>query len=190
MSDDSPTEHLEHAEHAEHAAHSGDPFLVTVSVTIAILAVIAATLGSFETVESGLAITDKNESVLLQNKATDIWSYFQAESIKKNMYDLAAAGAADPARQEDYTKKARRYEDDGAEVKSKAEDLEKERDAKLDESNAHEHRHHTLTAAVTLVHVSIAIATVAIIMRGRRWPWYSAMVLGAIGTVLAGFAYL
>ncbi len=188
--EDSPAEHMEHAEHAEHAAHSGDPFLTKVSVTIAILAVVAATMGSFETVESSSAITEKNESVLLQNRATDQWGFFEAQSIKKNMYDLAAGNQADPARQAELVKKARQYESDGGGVKKQAEDLEKERDVKLMESNAHEHRHHILTAAVTLLHVSIAIATIAIIMRGRRWPWYSAMALGVAGTILAGFAYV
>lgn len=186
---ESPTEHMEHAEHAEHAAHSGDPTLTKVSVTIAILAVIAATVGSFETIESGRAITDKNEAVLLQNQASDSWTYFQAQSIKKNMYDLAAADQADAGRQADLSKKARQYESDSTEVKTRAEDYEKERDAKLAEGATHETRHHVLTAAVTLIHVSIAVATIAIIMRGRRWPWYGAMVLGGIGAVMAGFAY-
>jgi Domain of unknown function (DUF4337) len=188
--DGSPTEHIEHAEHAEHAAQSGDPFLAVVSVTIAILAVLAATVGSFETIESGKAITDKNESVLIQNKATDSWNFFQAQSIKKNMYDLAAANQADPAKQGDYVKKARQYESDSGEVKARAEELEKESDAKLGESSAHEVRHHILTAAVTLLHVSIAIATIAIIMRGRKWPWHGAMALGAAGALLALYAYL
>lgn len=188
--DDSPTESLEHAEHAEHAAHSGNPVLVQVSVTIAILAVVAATIGSFETVESGLSITDKNESVLLQNQATDAWGFFQAQSIKKNLYDIAAAGTADESLKTAYDKKARGYESDSTDVKTKAEDFEKERDTKLADSSGHERRHHALTAAVTLVHVSIAIATIAIIMRGQRWPWYCAMVLGAVGTVMAAFAYL
>ena len=43
---ESPSEHFEHAEHAEHASLLGDPFLMQVSVTIAILAVVAATVGS------------------------------------------------------------------------------------------------------------------------------------------------
>ena len=187
--DESPTEHMEHAEHAEHAAHSGDPVLVKVSVTIALLAVIAATVGSFETIESGRAITDKNESVLKQNQASDSWSFFQAQSIKKNMYDLAAADQADAARRADLSAKARQYETDGADVKARAEAFEKERDDKLAESTLHEQRHHVLTAAVTMIHVSIAVATIAIIMRGRRWPWYGAMALGAVGAVMAGFAY-
>ena len=189
MTETSPTEHMEHAEHAEHAAHSGDPVLAKVSVTIAVLAVIAATIGSFETVESGKAITDKNESVLLQNQATDSWGYFQGQSIKKNMYDLAAAGQADKIIQSDYTTKARGYEDQSNEARTHAEALEKDRDAKLEDSNRHESRHHLLTAAVTLLHVSIAIATISIIMRGQRWPWYGAMGLGTIGTIMAAFAY-
>jgi hypothetical protein len=42
---------VEHFEHAEHAALLGDPFLTQVAVTVAILAVIAATVGSLETLE-------------------------------------------------------------------------------------------------------------------------------------------
>ena len=182
------SEHLEHAEHAEHAAHSGDPFLARVSVTIAILAVVAATVGSLETIESGKAISDKNESVLLQNKATDTWAFFQAQSVKKNLYDIAAA--SNPAKAEEYDKKARGYEKDSDTTKSKAESLEGETSAKLEESNAHEHRHHILTTGVTLLHVSIAIATIAIIMRGQRWPWHASMILGAIGTAIAAYSYL
>ena len=186
--EDGTSEHLEHAEHAEHAAHSGEPFLAKVSVTIAILAVVAATVGSMETVESGTAISDKNESVLLQNKATDTWAFFQAQSVKKNLYDIAAASNA--AKAEEYDKKARGYEKDSEGTKDKARDLEKERDAKLADSNVHEHRHHVLTTGVTLLHVSIAVATIAIIMRGQRWPWHAAMVLGAMGAVIAGYAYV
>ena len=181
------SEHFEHAEHAEHAAHSGSKFLAKVSVTIAILAVAAATVGSLEEVESGKAISDKNESVLLQNRASDMWAFFQAQSVKKNLYDIAAA--ANPAKATEYDTKARGYEKDGSDTKSKAEDLEKERDAKLGDAETHENRHHILTVGVTLLHVSIAVATVAIIMGGKRWPWYSAMVLGAVGAVIAAAAY-
>jgi hypothetical protein len=185
---ESPTEHFEHAEHAEHAAHSGDSFLSTVSVTIAILAVVAATVGSFETLESGLAISDKNDSVFLQNRATDTWAFFQANSIKKNMFDIAAANGG--AKEGDYTAKARDYEKQQADAKTEADALEKERDSKLADSNRHEHRHHVLTVGITMLHVAIAVATVSIIMRGRRWPWHASMALGALGTLVAAYAYL
>ena len=94
---ESPTEHFEHMEHAEHVAHEGDPFMSTVAMTIAVLAVIAASVGSLESVETAATITSKNESVLFQNKASDQWAFFQAKSIKKNMYEIA--GVTNPDKQ-------------------------------------------------------------------------------------------
>jgi len=88
---ETPTEHFEHAEHAEHAALLGDPFLTKVSITIAILAVIAATVGSLETLETAAAMGDKNVAVLVQNRATDNWNFYQAKSIKKHLYTVGAA---------------------------------------------------------------------------------------------------
>ena len=186
--DNDISEQMEHREHAEHAANSGDPSLLRVSATIAILAVVAASVGSLETIESGTAISKTSESVLLQNRATDRWSYFQAQSIKKNMYDIA--GTADPAQAEAYGAKARAYEKDGEATREKAEELGRESDALLGDGEHHEKRHHVLTAGVTLLHVGIAVATLSIILRGRRWPWYAAMALGAAGTAVAGYAYL
>jgi len=185
--DDSPTEHFEHAEHAEHVAHLGDKFLIKVSVTIAILAVAAATVGSLETLETAAAIGDKNDAVFIQNKVTDNWSFFQAKSIKKNAYDIAAASGGPLA--DDYKAQAKRYETEGKELLTKGEELERQTDVKLETSERHEHRHHILTVGVTLLHISIAIATIAIIMRGQKWPWYSALVMGAAGTLIAVLAY-
>lgn len=187
MSDNSPTEHFEHLEHAEHAAHSGDSFLVTVSATIAILAVVAATVDSFETIETAATINAKNDAVLLQNKATDTWNFFQAKSIKKNMYQVAAQAA--PAQADAFKKEAARNAADEKELGEKGKALEEQTEGKLKESESHERRHHRLTLSVTLLHVGIAIATLAIIMRGARWPWYAAIGLGIAGVIVAIMAY-
>lgn len=188
MSDESPTEHFEHAEHAEHAAHSGDPFLALVSVTIAILAVIAASVGSLETIETAATINAKNDAVLLQNKATDTWNFFQAKSIKKNLYQIAASQGSGPV--DSFNKEAQRNGADEKTLKDKGDALEHETEAKLADSEKHEHRHHVLTGSVTILHIAIAIATLSIIMHGRRWPWYTSLVLGAFGLIGTGLAYL
>ncbi len=185
--EDATSEHLENREHAEHAAHSGDPLLMKVSVTIAILAVVAATIGSLETIESGTALSKKSESVLLQNRATDQWSYFQAQSIKRNMYDIAKLSS--PAQAAAYEDKARGYETESESTKTKAEEFGHESDALLEAGEHHEKRHHVLTVGVTMLHVGIAVATLSIIMKGRRWPWYASMVLGVFGAVVAAAAY-
>jgi hypothetical protein len=181
-------EHIEHAEHAEHAAHSGDPFMSLVAVTIAILAVIAATVGSLETIESGSATGDKNQAILTQNQATDAWGYFQAKSIKKNMYEIAAGSAG--ANKDDFDKAAAKNASESEEAMKQAKEFEAQSKESLESSERHEHRHHVLTVGVTLLHVSMAIGAIAIIMKSQRWPWYVSLVLAALGIVTSAWAYV
>ena len=47
---------LEAHEQARHAAHENDPFVSRVTITIAVLAVLASAAGSLETFESASAI--------------------------------------------------------------------------------------------------------------------------------------
>ncbi len=188
MSDDSPSEALEHAEHAEHVAHEGNAFMTTVAMTIAVLAVIAATVGSLESVETAATITSKNESVLFQNQASDQWAFFQAKSIKKNMYEIATIQTPDKAAE--FQAGAKKNEDESAEIMKKAKEFEAKVEEAGKESDRHENRHHILTIGVTLLHVSIAIATVSIITKGARWPWYAALALAAAGVLVTGRAYV
>lgn len=182
------TEAFEHTEHAQHAAHSGSSFLSQVAVSIAVLAVLAASVGSLETIESGNATAAKSEAVLLQNKATDNWNFFQAKSLKKNMYDIAAAQGG-PATA-DWQAQAKRNEAEGQDIQKTAKDFEAKSELSLVEASRHEARHHFLTIATTFLHIAIAIATIAIITGGQRWPWYASLGLGLVGTVVAGAAYV
>ena len=187
MTNDPALEAHEHAEHAEHAAHERDPFISRVSITIAVLAVLAASVGSLETIEAGGAITAASEAVLSQDKATDIWGEYQADSLKKHLYALAAdAGGPNAAK---YQSTAKEQVAKQAELKTQAQDDEKDRDKRLAESRGHEHRHHWLTAAATLLEVGIAVCTVAIITR-RRTFWIGSLGLGLLGATLFGVAYL
>ena len=188
MGEHDPTEHFEHAEHAEHAAHSGDPFMIQVSITIAMLAVIAATVGSLETIETSGVTVAKNEAVLLQNKASDAWNFYQARSIKKNMYEIAAAGGGPKV--DEFVKQSKRYDSEQEDIKKQAEKHEHDSEVALQKSEKHEERHHVLTIAVTMLHISIAVATIAIITKGMRWPWYASIVLGVAGLATTTWAYM
>ena len=186
---ESPTEHFEHAEHAEHVAHSGDPFLARVSITIAILAVASAAVGSLEEIETAATIGSKTSAAIHQNQATDHLGFFSRQSTKKSMYDIAADGVSG-AKADAYKAKAKGYEKESRETQTKAEDLETTVKEENEASDRHEHRHQVMTVAATLLHISIAIATIAIVMRGRRWPYYTAVILGILGVVAATLAYV
>jgi hypothetical protein len=171
----------------EHTEHERDPFVAKVSITVAVLAVMAAAAGSLETVEGGRAITESSEAVLAQDKATDSWNEYQADSLKRHMYEIASVAGS--ARAQDYAKEIGKDRDGQAKARDKAEDAEKERDARLKSSARHEQRHHWLTGSATLIEIGIALSTVAIITR-RHTFWFSAMGLGAVGAALFAVAYL
>ena len=187
MTDDPALDAHEHAEHAEHAAHERDPFISRVSLTVAVLAVMAAAAGSLETVEGGRAITQESEAVLAQDQSTDAWNEYQADSLKRHMYEIAAD--ADSPKAAAY--RADIAQQRTAQDKARADALaaQKDRDARRAESATHEERHHWLTGAATLIEIGIALSTVAIITK-RQVFWLAALGLGAAGMVLFGIAYL
>ena len=187
MTHDPALEAHEHREHAEHAAHANDGFVSRVSITVAVLAVLAAATGSLETVEAGGAITASSEAVLAQDKATDSWNEYQADSLKKHVYGIAAgAGGAHAA---EYKSVAQEQTAKQSEVRKRAAEDEAERDRLMAESRAHEHRHHWLTIAATLLEIAIAICTVAIVTRKRLF-WAGSLVLGLAGVGVLATAYL
>lgn len=187
MSHDPALDAHEHREHAEEAAHARDPFISRVSITVAVLAVLAAAAGSLETVEGGAAITASSESVLAQDKATDAWNEYQADSLKRHLYGIAAKQGG--LHEDEFRKVADDQTAKQKSVRAEAARDEQERDRLVKESAEHERRHHWLTGAATLLEIGIALSTVTIITR-RRPLWFGALGLGIAGIVLLGIAYL
>ena len=186
MPHDPALEAHEHSEHAQHAAHEGDPFVAKVAITVAFLAVLAAAAGSMETVEGGLAITASSEAVLAQDKATDMWNEYEADSLKKHLYGIAAGEGG--AHADEYRHEAKDQGEKQSEIKKRALENEAESRKLLQESGSHERRHHWLTGAATMVEIGIALSTIAIITK-RRTFWLGALGLGAVGIVLAAVAF-
>lgn len=185
MTHDPALDAHEQHEHAEHAEH--DPFVARVAITVALLAVLAAAAGSLETIEDGRAITRDSEAVLAQDRATDAWDEYQADSIKRHLYTIAADEGG--TRADGYRRTAKDENDKQRDVRKEASDFEAERDRLTAESQAHEARHHWLTGAATMLEIGIALSTVAIITR-RRPLWYGAMGLGIVGVCLLATGYL
>ncbi len=187
MSENAALEAHEHREHAEHAAHEHDPFVSRVSVTIAVLAVVTAIVGSLEITQSGGAIVEASRAVLAQDQATDSWNAYQAASLKKHLYDLA--GDAAPVRAPGYKGQSAKYAHDQAGYQAAAKKAETAREEAMTASEGHERRHHRLTIAATLLQIGIALCTVAIITR-RRPFWWASIALGLVGALIAGSAWL
>src|SRR5439155_3559607 len=98
-------------ERAEEAHH--DPAIAPVTVTMAVLAVLVAAV-------SLLGHRAHTEELLLQNRATDQWAYYQAKDIRRHTYELfidlvSLSNVKDAARAEKITEKYKqqveRYQD-------------------------------------------------------------------------------
>src|SRR5271157_1460501 len=99
-------------ESAEEGHH--DPRLVPVTLSMAILAVVLAAI-------SLLGHRTHTEELLLQNKATDQWAYFQAKNIRRHTYELfldllSVLNPKDPEAaeklKEKYGSEIKRYQDE------------------------------------------------------------------------------
>src|ERR1700721_1156924 len=113
-----PDEIGELKEHAEEGAH--EPSLAPVTLTMAILAVVIATV-------TLLGHRAHTEEVLLQTRAADQWAYFQAKEIRRRSYELFLdelsifslqdAKQVDAVR-EKYKKQVDRYSDELKEIET------------------------------------------------------------------------
>jgi hypothetical protein len=175
-----PHEHAESAQHVAEAHAQGGVNAAIVPLSIAIMAVIAAVFGSLETTWSSRAVLARSSAAVRQGEASDLWAFFQARSIKKNMYEIAASQSSGEASA--LSGKAEQYAVQEADLEKQARAKEAQvRDAEKESDEAME-RHHRLTLATNIVHLAIALASVSILMR-KRWLWIGSLVVVAAGVV-------
>jgi hypothetical protein len=169
-------------EHAEHAAH--DRSMAPVSLTMAILAVLVATV-------SLMGHRAHTEEVVLQNKVSDQWAYYQAKNIRRHTDEVFADFAAimtsnDTSKaaqmHEKYQKEADRYRDGQKEIDAEAKKLEQETD--LERRRADRYDLGEVFLEIGLVVTSITL------LSGRRSFWHSGMAVAVLGLIVAGSALL
>jgi NAD-specific glutamate dehydrogenase len=175
----------------EELEKEGGGFLRKIALSTALLAVLAAvaSLRAGATVNHALLL--RTDATQLQSQASDQWAYYQAKGVKAAVQDSirtswVAAGKEPPAQ---VTEKIERYEKEQEAIKEKAVELEKERDAKVKESDHLLHGHHGYANAVAMFQVAIALGAIAALTRSRA-VWVGSLVVGLGGLTLLLRAFL
>lgn len=155
-----------------------------VSLTMVVIAVLAAiaTLkgGGFST----RTLKEMNEATFNQSEASDQWAFFEAKSIKQNLYELElehlnAASAPDAAAVAKVKAKVEKYEKDKADITAQARKYEDARDlARKNAMNAAEHSKE-MGLAITIFQIAIALGAMCLIVK-KKPLWIGAMILGAM----------
>ena len=157
-----------------------------VSLTLVIIAVLAAiaTLkgGGFST----RTLKEMNEATFNQTQASDQWSYFEAKSIKQNLYEielehLTAQSSPDAGAVTKMQVKVEKYEKDKADITKLAKQFEAARDlARKNATNAAEHSKQ-MGLAITLFQIAIALGAMCLIVK-KKPLWVVSSVIGALAT--------
>lgn len=160
----------------EHAEHAKDPFDKRVAVTMAIIAAMLA-------VDGVMAHLLTTEELLLQQKASDQWSYYQAKSIRR--YDSEVASdvfkgihteATEPFI-EKYKKAAEKYKQDDEEISKEAKGLEAESHTKGAQAQR-------LDYGEVFLELGIVFASMAILTK-RNTIWFASIGSALVGLVIA-----
>ena len=173
---------------AEHAAQKAkekrDGWTKYVSLTMVVIAVLAAiaTLkgGGFST----RTLKEMNEATFNQTQASDQWSYYEAKSIKQNLYEieldhLTATPSPDAVVVAKMKAKVDKYDKDKADITSLAKKYEAVRDlARKTATSAAEHSKE-MGLSITLFQIAIALGAMCLIVK-KKPLWIVSIILGAL----------
>ena len=180
--------HGPHDHELEHAAQHGDSHAGQLAVITAILATVGAIFAYMGGATQANAVLYKNNAAIKKTEASNQWNYFQAKSTKQSLADLARDLAPED-KKPSYQAKVDRYEKEKNEIKTTADQLEKDAKDWDDKSDAQMHEHHRWAQSTTALQIAIAMAAIALLTK-KRWTEYAVYLLSTVGAALGAAAWL
>jgi len=181
--------HGPHDHELEHAAQHEPKGLAG---QLAVITAVLATVGAFFAYMGGATQANaglfKNNAAIKKTEAANQWNYYQAKSGKQNLAELAAVLVAEDKKAR-YLEEIERYKKEKAEIKDKADALEKESSDWDHRSEEQLHLHHRWAQATTALQISIALAAIALLTK-KRWMEGATLAAGGIGIALGIAAWL
>lgn len=169
-------------EQAEEARR--DPSLKPVSLTMAVLAVLVATVAL-------LGHRTHIEQVIAQAKASDQWAYYQAKGVRRHNYEafadlLSALTSKDQAKEEETRKKflqqADVYRDQQKDIEAEARKLETE----VIHAGRRANR---FNLGEVFLEIALVVTSITLLTSNRGY-WVMGMVFAGLGVVVAATGFL
>jgi predicted ribosome quality control (RQC) complex YloA/Tae2 family protein len=169
-------------EHAEHGREHPD--LAPVTLSMAVLAVLVATV-------SLLGHRTHTEEIILQNRVSDQWAFYQAKNIRRHndelFADLTTVVASKDAEavaklHERYQAEADRYKDEQKELDTKARELEKEGELTRRKADRFD-------LAEVFLEIALVVSSITL-LSGRRIFWHFGLLMAAAGILVAASVWM
>lgn len=165
-------------------------FLTRVSLSTALVAVIAAlaALQAGSTVNE--ALLRKNEAIAASTEAFDGWAQYQAKGIKADLLKaqkqllISLDRVPAPVLDDDMA----RYAKEQNEISVRAKTKEAQAKRESEEAEHLVHRHHRYASSVALLQIAVALSAIAALARNRPM-WFLSLLFAAAGAAafLDGF---
>ena len=158
--------------------------LAPISLTMAILAVLIATV-------SLLGHRSHTEEILLQNRATDQWAYYQAKNMRRNNLEalsdvLTALGNTKTERAEQVQKRFHeeidKYRDQQKNIQNEARGLE----AEVGRASRRADR---FDLGEVFLEIALVVTSITLLTDKRAY-WYFGFVLATVGVIAAGSGFM
>ena len=164
----------ENEEISEHVHHAQEPFDKLVAGTMAIVAALLA-------IVTVLGQHFNTEKLLLQQKASDQWAFYQAKDIRRYAAqlgsDVLSQLKADGKLVGKYSEDTQRYKKQTAEIQQNALDFEKERDGLGKEADFYHFGEVFLEVAIVFSSLSI--------LTKRKQLFVGGMISAVVGLAIA-----
>jgi Domain of unknown function (DUF4337) len=161
-------------EHTEHAKEHRS--LAPASLTMALVAVLVATV-------SLLGHRAHTEEILLQNKTTDEWAYYQAKNLRRNNLQALndVLGALD-GKNEKAEQVQKRFETDVEKYSEEQKEIQKEAREFETELGRETRRANRFDLAEVFLEISLVVTSITL-LTGRRLYWMLGMAFAVAGVV-------
>lgn len=175
-----PQEALEHVEHARELLERSEVALLRfVPLMAAVLAIFAGLSSLYAGRLGEEALVLKNAALLNEVQASDLWTEYQAQSIKAHLYETAA-DVANPKTITRLRSAGAKYRREQGPLRAQAQQHERERDAELAQSEETQVRKGGFDVALALFEVSIVLTSIAAMLK-RQYLFVMAGIGGLIG---------
>ncbi len=158
--------------------------LAPVSLTIAILAVLVATV-------SLLGHRAHTEEILLQTRATDQWAYYQAKNIRRNNLEALddVLTALENTKEERALEVQKRFHEEIDKYRDQQKDIQSEARGLEAEVGRASRRADRFDLGEVFLEIALVVTSITLLTDKRAY-WYFGLVLATIGVIAASRGFM
>jgi len=155
-------------------------FLRRVSVSTALVAVLAAVAALQAGSTINEALLEKNEAMAVRTEAFDLWAQYQAKGIRSALLkdQKQTLISLDRVPQTSLDQDIARYQKEQEEIAGDARRREDVARRRSEDAEHFTHRHHRYAASVALLQIAVALSAIAALSKNR--PLWGLSILVAI----------